>query len=70
MRFDQSSALEHAFGVLSQRQDLDSCQVESADRQIRFVAPIETGTALAERVYEGGGLVWSTRYALGARPKT
>ena len=63
LRFEDRAALQRAFIVTSDEHAIEGCSVEPEELRIRFLAPKETGAPLLERVYERGGLVWSTRYA-------
>lgn len=63
LRLESSDQLEDAYARLSESSDVESCIVESDRLQIRFAAPEPAAESLIERIYLGGGLVWSSRHA-------
>lgn len=60
--FTNTSQLSRAFELVTGSVLIEDCLVEPADLRLRFVAPADHATALAERIYLHGGLTWCQRH--------
>jgi len=64
VRFEHKSAVEGAFALLSEQSKVESCVVEPEALRIRFLATLQTGVPILERLHDKGGMVFAERYPL------
>ena len=64
LRFEDAHRLEEAFRALMQVEALEDCSIEPESRSIRFLAPVDEGRKVIEKIYLGGGLQWCARHPI------